>query len=57
MNVIFKILITLLALVALIATPSKVAGQARTNPDSALQTILDQLQGTPLPLQQAVQHA
>lgn len=57
MNATFKILITLLALVALFATPADVAGQARANPDSALQTILAELEGTPLPLQQAVQHA
>ncbi len=57
MNVIIKILITLLALVAIIATPAAAIGQTRTNPDSALQTILDALEGTPLSLQQAVQHA
>jgi outer membrane protein TolC len=57
MNVAFKILITLLALFVLFAMPSDVAGQSPANPDSALQAILDELEGTPLPLQQAVQHA
>jgi outer membrane protein TolC len=32
-------------------------GQTPTNPDSALQTFLDQLQGTPLTLNDAIQHA
>jgi outer membrane protein TolC len=57
MNVAFKILITLLALLILFATPADTFGQARTSPDSALQAILDKLEGSPLRLQEAVQHA
>ncbi len=38
-------------------TTSVAIGQTPTNPDSALQIFLDQLQGTPLRLQEAVQHA
>ena len=42
---------------ALFCATNSAVGQTRTNPDSALQTILNELEGTPLPLQQAVQHA
>ena len=46
-----------LALFAFFSTASLAVGQALTNPDSALQAILAELEGTPLPLQQAVQYA
>jgi outer membrane protein len=57
MNISLRNLTILLALIAFCYATNAAVGQTRTNPDSALQTILDQLEGTPLPLQQAVQHA
>jgi len=57
MNIAVRNSIIPLALIALFCTTSDAVGQTRTNPDSALQAILDELEGTPLPLQQAVQHA
>jgi len=46
-----------LALIALFYIPSVTVGQTLANPDSALLAILDEIEGTPLPLQEAVQHA
>ncbi|HEX9652934.1 MAG TPA: TolC family protein, partial [bacterium] len=43
--------------IALFLVTSSAFGQTTTNPDSALQIFLDQLQGTPLTLNDAVQHA
>jgi len=57
MNISLKNLIIPLVFVALFGATNTAIGQTRTNPDSALQAILDELEGTPLPLQQAVQHA
>ena len=42
---------------ALFCTMHAAVGQTPANPDSALESILNGLQGTPLPLQQAVEHA
>ncbi len=50
-------LITPLLFIALFCAANVAVGQAPANPDSALQAILDELEGTPLPLQEAVQHA
>src|SRR5574341_49892 len=57
MSISLKNLIIPLVFVALFCATNVAVGQTRTNPDSALQAILDELEGTPLPLQQAVQHA
>ncbi len=47
-----------LMVIAIIGCTRSAVGQAQPfNPDSALQVILDQIEGTPLRLQQAVQHA
>jgi len=50
-------LIIPLMFIAFFCTTSVALGQTPANPDSALQIFLDQLQGTPLRLQDAVQHA
>src|SRR5262245_19557625 len=57
MNIALRDLIRPLALLALFFTGSVAVGQTPANPDSALQAILEALEGTPLSLQQAVQHA
>ena len=57
MKLAFKDLVKPLALTLLLCASPAVVGQTLTNPDSALQAILDELEGTPLPLQQAVQYA
>jgi len=47
-----------LMFIALIGSTYVALGQTQpVNPDSALQTILEKLEGTPLPLQEAVKHA
>ncbi|MGH2567562.1 MAG: TolC family protein [Bacteroidota bacterium] len=46
-----------LASIAVIAATVVLPAQTITKPDSTLQVILDELKGTALPLQQAVQHA
>src|SRR5262245_26637359 len=46
-----------LALFALLCATSAAVGQTPVNPDSALQAILDELEGTQLTLQQAIQSA
>lgn len=46
-----------LVLIILLCTASAALGQAPTNPDSALQSIVRTLKGESLPLQQAVNHA
>ncbi|MBI1804680.1 MAG: TolC family protein [Ignavibacteriae bacterium] len=50
-------LIIQLAFAALIGAAHVTVGQTPANPDSALQNILDKLEGTTLPLRDAVQHA
>ncbi|MGH7492339.1 MAG: TolC family protein [bacterium] len=57
MKLAIRNLIKPLALILLLCASSVAVGQTLTNPDSALQAILDELEGTPLPLQQAVQYA
>lgn len=46
-----------LALIALFYIPSVAVGQTLANPDSALLAILDELEGSPLRLQEAIQYA
>ena len=53
----FKNLIIQFVFIALIGATQSTIGQTQANPDSALQMILGELKGTPLPLQQAIQHA
>lgn len=57
MKILPQSLIISLALFLLFGASSVAFGQTPANPDSALQAILEELEGTPLPLQQAVQHA
>jgi outer membrane protein TolC len=45
------------AVLAVLHSPPDASAQTLTNPDSALQEILSNLQGTPLTLEQAVQYA
>jgi outer membrane protein TolC len=57
MNIASKNSIIPLLFIALFCATTAAVGQALTNPDSALLAILDEIEGTPLPLQRAVQYA
>jgi outer membrane protein TolC len=54
-EIMLRNLIILSMVIAVFCIPSVTMGQTLTNPDSALQIFLDQLAGTPLSLQEAIQ--